>query len=339
MERAIALNGWKGIMAVVIALLHFEAFYIGKQIYFTTGYLAVDFFFIVSGFLLVNSLAHKKEISVVDIITNKISKWFPMYFWGIIVLVIFYSFLDIEYLKRTSWHVLIETLMLQRWNSHPVLNLPDWYMSALLLCSFFMIIFIKKYNGFFKYIIVPFSIFFAYPFILNQNGNLDVHYQFYEGINGGTLRGWADMCVGVALYYFTLSEKKIIFNKKVMFIVEMLMLFLMYKFLYKHSKSIFDMIVIIPFSFIISTAYSNKGYINKIISFNVFEKLGNISYSIYINHFFVVIFMKSFITGLDLKTGGAVFLGLTILYSSLVQYFLNQCIIKRGWLFKRKSMV
>jgi len=51
MKNATALNGWKGIMAIVIALLHFEAIYIGKQIYFTTGYLAVDFFFIASGFV------------------------------------------------------------------------------------------------------------------------------------------------------------------------------------------------------------------------------------------------------------------------------------------------
>ena len=52
-HRFEALDSWRGICALMVALLHFEAFSHLKDLpFFNDAYLFVDFFFVLSGFVI-----------------------------------------------------------------------------------------------------------------------------------------------------------------------------------------------------------------------------------------------------------------------------------------------
>ena len=56
--RLVALDGLRGIAAIVVLMFHFEQFH-GTRGAFASGYLAVDFFFLLSGFVLVGPIERR----------------------------------------------------------------------------------------------------------------------------------------------------------------------------------------------------------------------------------------------------------------------------------------
>ena len=57
------INGLRGLIAIIIALFHYEQSHVIANFkIFETGYLGVEFFFILSGFLLANDVIKKKKV-------------------------------------------------------------------------------------------------------------------------------------------------------------------------------------------------------------------------------------------------------------------------------------
>ena len=93
-ERNKAIDGMRGIVAVIIALFHLE-----KDISFETntifgmGYLGVEFFFILSGFLLVREYSNKNtESSIANIMKKKLIRLYPSYILCSILLILYILF-------------------------------------------------------------------------------------------------------------------------------------------------------------------------------------------------------------------------------------------------------
>ena len=58
-SRLIALDGLRGIAAIVVLMFHFEQSH-GTRSLFASGYLAVDFFFLLSGLVLVGPIEGRR---------------------------------------------------------------------------------------------------------------------------------------------------------------------------------------------------------------------------------------------------------------------------------------
>ena len=60
-KYSIGITGLRGICAIVIALFHFELYFpFGEHKLLSSGYIAVEFFFILSGFLLCKKIMKEK---------------------------------------------------------------------------------------------------------------------------------------------------------------------------------------------------------------------------------------------------------------------------------------
>ncbi len=140
------------ISCILIALLHFESAMYPEKNFFSGGYLAVDFFFIVSGFYLYKNYSVRQEMPIVYM-HNRVKKLYPMYFVGCI-LAIFYSLLEMLKAHKTIADILLffikeipEILCLQMFGiTNQWVNFPLWYVSALLLSSIILysIIYVDK---------------------------------------------------------------------------------------------------------------------------------------------------------------------------------------------------
>lgn len=327
-NRIKGLNGWKGIMSLAIAMFHFEAHYIQRPKYFATGYLVVEFFFAISGFLLFYSLQKKEHISLSEEIKKKLSRLYPLYLWGIFAMIILHSIKwkngDILkwFTEDASPNLIWEIFMLQRSGiaTDNLVNYPAWYISALMIASCLLIILIKNNKKYLQFIIAPLSVLIIYPLLMHKDGILDGSAGFIYIFNVGLLRAWAGMCLGCIIFSLSLQKNRIHQHKIGFFFLELLMFSLLLRLVIYNKPSVYDFLVLIPISFFLLSSVLGIGIITKILSLSPFEKLGKVSFSIFINHSLVISAMTYYLPALNRTIASAVFLMATILYSLLVKY-------------------
>ena len=78
--RLVALDGLRGIAAIIVLMFHFEQSH-GTRSLFASGYLAVDFFFLLSGFVLVGPIegrAHERRRGGLAIFAARFLRFWPL---------------------------------------------------------------------------------------------------------------------------------------------------------------------------------------------------------------------------------------------------------------------
>ena len=134
---------WRIFFAYIIAIFHFFNAY-G---YGTSLYLATDFFFIVSGYLLAYEIEMGKWDSSYDMIFHKIKKFYPHYFFSLLVALAVFLLLgkgpEIQYKS-----LFLEIFLLQMGgvNLTSLINVPTWYLSVLIISSFIYYYLYKNYK-------------------------------------------------------------------------------------------------------------------------------------------------------------------------------------------------
>ena len=140
------LDGLRGVAALVVVCYHlmecYPAEYVGK--YFSHGYLAVDFFFALSGFVIGYAYDDRWQLmSMKDFFKRRIARLHPMVFFGVMVGVCFFYYTGgIELFGKVDgaawWMVLLQALLLllmiplpasmdiRGWGELNSLNGPIW---------------------------------------------------------------------------------------------------------------------------------------------------------------------------------------------------------------------
>jgi peptidoglycan/LPS O-acetylase OafA/YrhL len=80
-----SLNGLRGLAAIIVVLFHAEAFF-GRQIA-PGGYLAVDLFFVLSGFVIAHAYDHKfaRGLGAFTFIRHRLIRFYPLYLLGLVI--------------------------------------------------------------------------------------------------------------------------------------------------------------------------------------------------------------------------------------------------------------
>ncbi|MDE3060645.1 MAG: acyltransferase, partial [Pseudomonadota bacterium] len=85
-----ALEGWRGVMALFVASYHLYSLFTNQQ-FSTYGYLGVDFFFILSGFIIARQYEADiatRRISFRQFTVRRLARLYPMYIFSTIVFII-----------------------------------------------------------------------------------------------------------------------------------------------------------------------------------------------------------------------------------------------------------
>lgn len=291
-----AINGWKGILALFVVFLHFESNFFGTVVYFETGYLAVDCFFIISGFLLGKSLSEisSYELEPFQFVWRRMKKIYPTYIIGIILCIVYYVFLA-KVPEAISRHALLgEILMLQMSGFFPTtsLNYPDWFLSPYLFSIFLISSFYKIAKQTFIYLVAPGIVVLVYSWLYSV-GHLDIHYSAYVGVvAGGILRGLAGMSLGVICYEILYRCEEIIVNKSykiwIGIIGEAVATIVTLDRMIMKTHGYMDFIVPFAFSIVVISGYSGVGIFSRILQTKLFQFYGNISLEIFLCHAFVM---------------------------------------------------
>lgn len=291
-EKFHVLDSLRGIAALSIAFLHLGVVSIKGC------YLAVDFFFVLSGFILAYSYHDENKLKRTseEFVINRISRLYPLHIFT------FFLFVVVIYLDRGMlplygtdqlFSIFQQLTMTHNVGFYPergVWNHPSWSISVEFWVGIIFIAFIRPITSSFKLLLTSLAIM---VFLSGYLDNLDVsHQNFFAFINAGMLRCLAEFLVGILAF----RSWPVVRALKLPFwgwtLIEFGTLCLVYLLMFVRESYHSEVDFFAPAIYYVGVLVFSmeKGVLSKIL-FNV-RYLGLISYSIYLNHLPLMIFIR-----------------------------------------------
>jgi len=300
-RRFKALDGLRGLAAIMVVLYHFDSKYIPELLYNTPiirhSRSFVDMFFVLSGFVITYNYKSLNFKTVIHFVKKRFWRLYPLMIFTASIFFIYrlYSFYPISFsdLYLLKSKELLNTIIpyidsIFLTNSFPVLssslgsNTPSWSISAEFVAyTLFALISLMFRGKVVAYIILSLSGVFLCA--INQ--------KYFGTGDTGFLR--AVICFNVGSISLLIYDKYK--HLKVGFFHEILsiLFFLTYIYFildgrYQNkfvAESVFTPLV---YSFLILTFSLSNGFISRLLSSNLMCFFGKISYSIYLNHLIII---------------------------------------------------
>lgn len=330
------ITGWKGILALIIFSGHFRVMGLNDN----TGYIAVESFFVISGFLLALSIEKYdiKDINPFAITWKRMKQVYPYYLYGIILMLLYYFIFP--YIKPNGSKIDIsinsligELLMLQKSSifKNTCINGADWYISAYIISTFIILILVKIFRNKILYFIPGIIIAYIYVSYMFLYGNYDVGYVYR--IDGQLIRGISCMFIGMCVYNITMVINKKCSTLKSLNYLELISTFIFLNLFFTDYKLHENIWILVLISILLFCAVREDGIVSKVLKMKAFQFVGNISMHLYLTHLFAGAFFMAYlekhisyknIVGLDLIVFGLIF-------AYISEKFLNHCLrLKRN---------
>lgn len=215
-KRNGSISLWKFIFSIVIVIYHTATFYNGERIpLFSYGYIAVEFFFIVSGYYLAKSCLNNKKSTkeigkeTFGYIIKKLKSFYPYILIGYIIALPILKFcagFTISQLCDSIWSfLLLRGIGMGRlWLFGPL-----WYLSAMIVSIMVLYPLLRKYKENYVYI---FSVLFSILGLvyMYKHGSLNMARDSWDGyICMGISRAFIEMNMGCLIYLLCEKFKKI----------------------------------------------------------------------------------------------------------------------------------
>ncbi len=262
---------------------------------FSAYSVGVEFFFIISGYLMTKSALNKKidnkeELGKItfDYIWKKIKVFFPYILIGFCCGLVLH--INISHLKRYQIINTIWDLLLLRMSGikyfQGILGVA-WYISAMLICMIALYPLIIKYKKNFIYIIAPLNVIFIGGYIAHRYGNIADPNAWTGIVYKSLLRAFFELSLGAIAYEFSEKIKNVNFTKIGRFILTLVeivgftSIFFIVNLKDAHNR--YDFIMVLILFICISIAFSEKSILQKFSNNKVFFFLERISLPMYLN--------------------------------------------------------
>ena len=310
--RFYSLDGWRGLAAVFVALYHLNFLsHVYDQTFINNSYLFVDFFFVLSGFVITHAyntrLNNLQQIK--KFILLRIARLWPMH---ITVLLLFILLEGAKLLisQSGSWNndtipftnefsissIFTNIFLLQAMNLHEQLtwNYPSWSISVeFYTYLIFAFVYILSFR---------FKILIKLLYIILILGSITLLFFKTNILDDATYQNGIFRCIlgfflGSICYFIRLRIKDL----KIPFvnIVEIAIIVGIIFFIVYYGRS--RVSIIAPFIFfgVIFIFSFEQGIASRILKFDLFQSLGRWSYSIYMIHAFLIVLMGRVLTILE----------------------------------------
>ena len=309
-HRIKSLDGLRGILCLLVVFHHYDVKYIPSFFYnnflIRQADLLVDFFFIISGFVI--SYNYKNFDSIKDVgkfLKKRFLRLYPLllfsttlfFLFEIFSRNIFSNFINKKIDNTSLIKSFIDTILLN--NSSPLfgnswgINRPTWSISAefyaYLIFSIVLLVFGKRFKN-----IVLASVFIISGLSIFKLYNLDV----FNNAEFGFIRCIYLFILGVFINYAKprlYQSNKSIDLILVLFSIIALYINKIYICNLLHHTVIELIVMPVLFGTLIYYTIKGNGYFSNILSLKSIQWLGKYSYSIYLNHAIVILFIPKLI--------------------------------------------
>ena len=335
------IDFYKFLFAIVVMLYHFSCSTKYDQEFFTKGYIAVEFFFIVSGFLYAKSLSkfNNQNNSIVKdsikYVINKYKSFFPYHIFASVITLIYTSVYYDWGLISIAENIVNNIPNLLLFHMTGISNMEfvmhEWYISAMLIVMFILTPIIMKDHEKFIHYIAPIIALFSLGFLNNKFDTINLVLHWTGFSYAGIIRAFGEICLGCfcyAIYETHVFDK---FNKTFLLFIEWgCFLFTLF-----YAFNLFNLNLDFPIVFVIAigvtVAFCDKCSLgifnNKVVYF-----LGKWSFAIYMNHNYLRFFITNLKLDMSYYEQVAIYL-VCITISSLCCMFVMDYILPR--IFKK----
>ena len=325
MERFYLLDIARGVAAIAVAIFHYKLFYAYNlssenfvpenqpfydyiKLIYEHGWIAVQFFFLLSGFIffkLYLKRIKEKNLSFYNFLILRISRLYPLHFITLIIVLIIYLVLKgnnfTNPIQADLEHFIYNLFLIHEWGlkSYASFNEPSWSISVeLLMYIIFFYLALKTNIIFYSFLIILISsiLFFKFKFL-----------------------GYGGYCFFIGGLSYILIENLKIDQKNKILILSLMIFFSGTLSFYFIDNSKLNKIIILTIFF---PSLINLFYLINNYSPRFGKKLsliGDISYSIYLVHFPLILVILIILSILDLKIN---FNSMTVFCTYLIFTFL-----------------
>lgn len=332
------LDSLRGLAAIVIVIYHHSAVRWG-------GYLMVDFFLVLSGFILShNYLYNNIAKTPVEFISHRLSRLYPLHIYTLLTFIVvsviigrFPVYPDGNLFTLLQQITLTQNIGL---NPHGITwNHPSWSISVELWINIIFILFISKTT---RNITLIFASLLCLAVIYRNTGYLDTHYanyrfnifadNYYIVLNSGMLRGLTSFLVGILSYRMYLLYKNDARIKNYINYIEALCVLGVFALVLGRpiKASHTDMFAPLLFMWVVFIFAFEQGWLSKRLK--KISYLGVISYSIYLNQI-TVLLAYNFVhnrVGTPYALDLLIYLAILIVYSHFTYKYIEWPLRRKG---------
>ena len=280
--------------------------------FFVHGAIGVEFFFLLSGLLMARHVDNLRKKKTKESLGEETSKYvfkkymsvFPYHILGFIL--IFILTLVVENKSITdSLVLLVESipgvLLIQMTGfKGVVLNHIEWYISSLLLGIAVIYPFLRKYYDTFVKYVAPLIAILILGYLYFETGKLTGVMKWMGIGYKGTIRGIAELLLGVYGYYLgtELSKLKKLpkSGKIILTIFEGLLYISISLFVVMTFANRFEFYALIAIYLLLIISYSGITYSSKLFNNKFVYYLGKLSLPIYVTQLSAIIFVNNFMS-------------------------------------------
>lgn len=311
--------------------------------YFLTAGLAVEIFFVLSGFLLAKSYykSLNNGLSAADncknYFFNRIKRLYPEYIFAMLLCALLTNLFS-HHISMRSF--MLNAFMLAGWGGIPNIINGIWYVIVLLWGGSLLFNLLSLYKEKAIYWILPTISCLCLFYLINHDTNISGH-QFpieFGLLSKGTIRGI--LCITVGIYCFQICQWMKIANiylkpkiqSVALFILEIVAVALLVNaILIRKNQDVSDFNIYFYISYIVGLLYFRKEKFLKFLSWKCWKPFTDLSYTIYLTHLILLEILRVHWVGLSTMNPCLMYAIVTIVCIA----FGAICYYTQKWLFSK----
>jgi peptidoglycan/LPS O-acetylase OafA/YrhL len=316
-----ALDALRGVAAIAVARFHFSPSW--------AGYLAVDFFFVLSGFILSHGYLYgRRQVGGWEFLVHRLARLYPLHLYALLVYVALACLLDRAWptYPDGALFAFVQHITLLNnvgFNPHGLTyNEPSWSISVEFVVNMLFIACVTTGTRSVVLMLVALS---GLGLIAGLTGHLDVSYEnYFTVVNAGLVRCLASFSLGILTYRLYLRWQGVQGARRVWSIAEVVVLAVLVVLLFGRSGKTSALDFAMPFLFmgVILVFALERGWVAEQLGRLAY--FGKISYSLYLNQFAVLFLVRHFLPGRSVPLTLTVFLAVLWAYSHFTYRWLEQ---------------
>lgn len=331
------------VFAIVIFLFHTSAddmidgMSTGSDIFsfFRHGNMGVEFFFLVSGYLLASSayrLKNENSLSKNTVIFTykKITGFVGFHIVACIIAEIGWFILN----KPKGAHSFLQnftstlpTFFLMQKTGIKAIDptVVEWYLSVLVVCSFVLFALVMRYKKNFTRIAAPVLGVMLVGALSRSTGNISGVFDFVlnNSVSKAMVRGFSEMCLGIFAYEVVQFTKKIDVSKKAKLFwtgVEFCSYLAVMYYVVSKEDETYEAYALYALFVGVTLSFSDMTLLNDKLQNKFVYKLGQLSLPIYLAHRSAIRFTAVYAMDYSAKTKVIIAALITIVFSIMIQF-------------------
>ncbi len=325
------ISFWKFIFCFVIIIFHVGEYQPSRSsILFRCGSIGVEFFFLVSGYLLASAALKSKTDGknmgkeTFEFVWKKFKTFFPYVVFTFILALILSTMLGNMTVKKYA--LSIWDLLLLRYMGFKGAGILHhlWYITAMLFSMFLIYPQIKKWKDNYFYFIAPICVIVLAGIINARFGDLKSPNEWIGFMYKGMPRAYMEMCLGTLLFPLAQKIREIDFTRlgKVFITIFEVLGFLLTVIICHTSGTSYDFILLLLLAISITLAFSEKTLELNLFNNKFFYHLEKMSLVLYFVHLPIRNFIRDYIRMHNLTIGYWYQLIFVLISTFILSYFI-----------------